>query len=32
MESPDIHFEPIVKLKSVEVKNMEENEEEIFKT
>lgn len=31
VESPDVHFEPIVKLPPVEVKTMEENEEEIFK-
>ena len=30
-ESPDVHFEPIVKLAPVEVKTMEENEEEVFK-
>lgn len=29
--SPDIYFEPIVKLKPVEVKNLEEDEEEVFK-
>ncbi|XP_792600.2 ran-specific GTPase-activating protein isoform X1 [Strongylocentrotus purpuratus] len=29
--SPDIYFEPIVKLKPVDVKNLEEDEEEIFK-
>lgn len=31
VESPDVHFEPLVKLAPVEVKTMEENEEEIFK-
>ncbi|KAJ2810093.1 Ran GTPase binding protein Sbp1 [Coemansia furcata] len=31
VESPDVHFEPIVKLDSVEVKTHEEDETEIFK-
>lgn len=31
MESPDVHFEPIVQLPAVEYKPTEENEEEIFK-
>lgn len=31
MESPDVHFEPIVKLKPVEIKTLEEDEEELFK-
>lgn len=31
VDSPDVDFEPVVRLPSVEVKNMEENEEEIFK-
>jgi len=31
VESPDVHFEPIVKLPPVEVKTLEENEEEVFK-
>ncbi len=30
-ESPDVHFEPVVKLASVEVKTLEENEDEVFK-
>ena len=30
-ESPDVHFEPIVKLAPVEIKTLEENEEELFK-
>ncbi|KAL1914888.1 uncharacterized protein VTP21DRAFT_7804 [Calcarisporiella thermophila] len=29
--SPDVHFEPIVKLEEVEVKTMEENEDVLFK-
>ena len=31
VDSPDVHFEPIVKLAPVELKTMEENEEEVFK-
>lgn len=31
MDSPDVHFEPIVKLAPVEVKTLEEDEVEIFK-
>ena len=31
VESPEVHFEPIVKLAPVAVKTMEENEEEVFK-
>ena len=31
IDSPDVHFEPIVKLPSVEVKNLEENEDEVLK-
>lgn len=31
VDSPDVHFEPIVKLPTVELKTMEENEEEVFK-
>ena len=31
MESPDVHFEPIVKLKPVEIRTLEEDEEELFK-
>ncbi|KAI9469655.1 MAG: RanBP1 domain-containing protein [Benjaminiella poitrasii] len=31
VESPDVHFEPIVKLEEVEVKTNEENEEVLFK-
>lgn len=31
VESPDIHFEPIVQLAPVDVKTMEENEEEFVK-
>lgn len=31
MDSPDVHFEPIVKLAPVEVKTLEENEEEVFR-
>jgi hypothetical protein len=31
VDSPDVHFDPIVKLAPVEVKTLEENEEEIFK-
>lgn len=31
VESPDVHFEPIVKLAPVEVRTMEENEMEVFK-
>ncbi|AOA64414.1 Ran GTPase binding protein [Komagataella phaffii CBS 7435] len=30
-ESPDIHFDPIVKLEKVEVKTLEENEEVLYK-
>ena len=29
--SPDIHFEPIVRLEQVETKTLEEDEEEIFR-
>ncbi|GAB5588362.1 Ran GTPase binding protein Sbp1 [Umbelopsis nana] len=29
--SPDVHFEPVIKLEEVEVKTMEENEEALFK-
>ncbi|XP_033111605.1 ran-specific GTPase-activating protein-like, partial [Anneissia japonica] len=29
--SPDVHFEPIVKLAPVEIKTLEENEEEVFR-
>ena len=28
--SPDVHFEPVVKLPLVEVKTLEENEETLF--
>ena len=31
VESPDVHFEPLVKLQPIETKTMEENEDEIFK-
>ncbi|XP_060081570.1 ran-specific GTPase-activating protein-like [Ylistrum balloti] len=31
VESPEIHFEPLVQLEKVEVKSMEEDEDEIFK-
>ena len=31
VDSPDVHFEPIVKLATVEVKTMEENEDELFR-
>ena len=31
VENPDPHFEPIVKLPPVELKTMEEDEEELFK-
>ena len=31
VESPDVHFEPLVKLPAMEVKTMEEGEEEQFK-
>ena len=31
VESPDVHFDPIVKLAPVEIKTLEEDEEEIFK-
>ena len=31
VESPDVHFEPIVQLPAVEYKPSEENEEEVFK-
>ncbi len=31
VESPDPHFEPVVKLAPVEIKTLEENEEELFK-
>ncbi|XP_062601491.1 ran-specific GTPase-activating protein-like [Saccostrea cucullata] len=31
VESPEIHFEPVVRLPEVEVKSLEEDEEEIFK-
>ena len=31
VESPEIHFEPLVKLAPVETATLEENEEEIFK-
>jgi Ran-binding protein 1 len=29
--SPDVHFEPVIKLEEVEVKTMEENEDALFK-
>ena len=31
MESPEVHFEPVVKLAPVEVKTHEEQEQELFK-
>lgn len=31
MESPDVHFEPVVKLPPIELKTHEEEEQEIFK-
>ncbi|PVU88118.1 hypothetical protein BB559_005721 [Furculomyces boomerangus] len=31
VESPDVHFEPIVKLEEVEIKTNEEDEESVFK-
>lgn len=31
VESPEIHFEPVVRLPEVEVKSLEEDEAEIFK-
>lgn len=31
VESPDVHFDPIVKLAPVELKTLEEDEEEVFK-
>lgn len=31
VESPDVHFDPIVKLAPVETKTLEEDEEEVFK-
>ena len=31
VESPDVHFEPVVKLPPVQVKTHEEEEQEIFK-
>lgn len=31
VESPDVHFEPIVQLPAIEYKPTEENEEEVFK-
>lgn len=31
VESPDVHFEPIIKLEEVEVKTNEEEEESLFK-
>lgn len=31
VENPDIHFEPIVQLEKVEIKSLEEDEEETFK-
>ncbi len=31
VESPDVHFEPVVKLAPVEVKTLEENENEVFR-
>ncbi|KAL0093015.1 RanBP1 domain-containing protein [Phycomyces blakesleeanus] len=31
-ESPDIHFEPVIKLEVVEVKTMEEDEDVLYKT
>ncbi|OMH85166.1 Ran-specific GTPase-activating protein 1 [Zancudomyces culisetae] len=31
VESPDVHFEPVIKLKEVEVKTLEEDEETLFK-
>ncbi|XP_064392136.1 ran-specific GTPase-activating protein-like [Halichondria panicea] len=31
VESPDVHFEPVVKLAPVEIKTLEENEDEVFK-
>ena len=30
-ESPELNFVPVVKLAPVELKNMEENEEEMFR-
>lgn len=32
VESPDVHFEPLVKLEKVEVRTNEEDEESLFKT
>jgi len=31
LESPEVHFEPVVKLPPVELKTHEEHEEELFK-
>ena len=31
VDSPDVHFEPLVKLPPMELKTMEEGEEELFK-
>ena len=31
VDSPDVHFEPLVKLPPVEIKTMEESEKELFK-
>ncbi len=31
IDSPDVHFEPVVKLAPVEIKTLEENEDEVFK-
>lgn len=31
VESPEIHFEPVIRLPEVEVKSLEEDEEETFK-
>jgi Ran-binding protein 1 len=31
VESPEIHFEPVIKLPEVEVKSLEEEEEDILK-
>ncbi|KAI7871218.1 RanBP1 domain-containing protein [Spinellus fusiger] len=31
-ESPDVHFEPVIKLEEVEVKTMEEDEDVLYKT
>lgn len=31
VDSPDVHFEPLVKLPPMELKTLEEGEEELFK-